>query len=74
MNQILKWPSTVEYFNEDGIELNLKHLTQTEIKKQFKKINENIRYIGSSQVKGDEVESILHRQQLQSKSERKKRR
>ena len=38
MNKILKWTSTVEYFNEDGIELNLKHLTQTEIKKQFKKI------------------------------------
>ena len=38
MNKILKWTSTVEYFDEDGIEINLKHLTNSEIKKQFKKI------------------------------------
>ena len=38
MNKILKWTSTVEYFDEDGIEINLKHLTTSEIKKQFKKI------------------------------------
>ena len=38
MNKILKWTSVVEYFDEDGVEINLKHLTNSEIKKQFKKI------------------------------------
>ena len=55
MNKILKWTSTVEYFNEDGIELNLKHLTQTERKKQFKKIKH---------IKEHEHSSKLTRQKL----------
>ena len=37
MNKILKWTSVVEYFDEDGIQISLKHLTNTEINRQFKK-------------------------------------
>ena len=37
MNKILKWTSVVEYFDEDGIQINLKHLTNSEIKNNLKK-------------------------------------
>ena len=38
MNKVLKWTSVVEYFDEEGTQLNLKNLTKTEIENQFKKI------------------------------------
>ena len=50
MNKILKWTSVVEYYDEEGIQIKLSHLTNTEIKKQFKKIKHIKEYDHTKQV------------------------